>query len=254
MVLEAMSYRLRSYGLSDIGHVRNNNEDVWAELPDYNFFVLADGMGGHRAGEVAAEEAVKCLSQQVKEMVGPETPSFSFEEAQGMIQFAIENTNLHVHEMSRADATLSGMGTTICCLYFHPKGVICGHVGDSRIYRLRSGVLEQLTRDHSLLREMIDKGHLTDREGEEAGFKNVITRAIGTEQYIEPSVHMTEVVDGDIYIMCTDGLTDMLTQREIQTIVNQCESIEAMTFALIESAKRRGGHDNVTVVAVETRV
>lgn len=251
MVLETMPYKIDSYGLSDIGHVRDNNEDVWTALPQYNFFVLADGMGGHQAGEVAAEEAVASLCSSIKEMVGPDTPSFSFEEAHGMIQLAIERTNTHVYEMSRSNSSLRGMGTTLCCLYFHPKGLVYGHVGDSRIYRHRRGQLEQLTSDHSLVREMIDKGHLSQHEGEEASFKNVITRAIGTDRWIESSVHMTDVANEDFIIMCTDGLTDMLSHEEIQSILRQFQSVELVTEALVAAAKDKGGRDNVTVVTVK---
>lgn len=250
MVLETMPYQLSYYGLSDVGHVRENNEDVWKAIPDSRCFIVADGIGGHRAGEVAAHEAVGTLSRYVEEMVGPETPAFSFEEAHGMIQLAIERTNEHVYDLGSENPDLKGMGTTLCVTFFHPKGLVYAHVGDSRIYRLRHRKLDPLTRDHSLLREMLDRGHLQEDESSHIGFKNVITRAIGTDKHIDPTVHMSEVTTGDYYIMCTDGLTDMLKNDEIQSIANRYTEVELITEALVATAKEKGGKDNITVLTI----
>lgn len=253
MVLQAMTYKLKSYGLTDVGHIRENNEDVWAALPEYRFFVLADGMGGHRAGEIAAEEAVNALCTIIKTAHEAGRSPLQFDEAHGMILLAIEEANVQVFNKSMSDPAYFGMGTTLCCLYFHPQGLIYGHVGDSRIYRLRQGKLEPLTRDHSLIGELIDKGHLSKQESEECGFKNVITKAIGTDSYIEPSVHMVDIQSEDTYIMCTDGLTDMLSQDDIEKIANKYPTIEKITQALIDAAKAKGGHDNITVVIVQVQ-
>lgn len=247
---QIMPYKIQAHGISDVGHVRHNNEDVWAELPDHFFYVLADGMGGHQAGEVAAEEAVNALCSQIRSMFEPGADAFTFDEAQGAIQLAIENTNTVVFQKSIKSPELNGMGTTLCCLLFHPQGVIFGHVGDSRIYKMRGGYLDPLTRDHSLLREMIERGKTSTNGDDHKRMKNVITRAIGTEPYVEPAVHMTEVSEGDLFLMCTDGLTDMLTDDEISSILSQPFPIDVLSQTLVNEAKEKGGRDNITVVLV----
>lgn len=250
MVLYVMPYKVSAYGISDLGLVRLNNEDFWAFHPEFNFFVLADGMGGHRAGEVASKEATHVLCRRVKKLLSSRE-EFTLEEAHGVIQIAIEQTNEFIYRMGRADHDLRGMGTTLCCLYFHPKGLIYANVGDSRIYRLRNHQLEQLTKDHSLLREMMDLGQLTEQQASDFLFKNIITRAIGTEASVEPSVHIADVCEEDIYLMCSDGLSDMISFDEIQKVLNESPSIESATNQLIERAKKQGGFDNITVVTVK---
>lgn len=247
---QIMPYKIQAHGLSDVGHVRQNNEDFWAELPDQNFYVLADGMGGHQAGEVAAEEAVNSICHQVRTMFGAGSQELTFDEAQGAIQLAIENTNTAVFQKSLESSSFQGMGTTLCCLLFHTQGLIFAHVGDSRIYKMRRGGLDPLTRDHSLLREMIERGKTSGHGDERKRYKNVITRAIGTEPHVEPAVHMTEVSEGDLFLMCTDGLTDMLSDEEISAIISQPLPINKLTEALVNAAKEKGGHDNITVVLV----
>lgn len=250
MVLQIMPYKVSAIGLSDIGLVRLNNEDFWAHLPDIGFYVLADGMGGHLAGEVAARETVNSLCDIVKKHLASRE-EFTLEETHGIIQIAIEQVNEIVYRMGQASQKLRGMGTTLCCMYFHPKGLIYANVGDSRIYRLRDQHLEQLTKDHSLLREMMDLGQLTESQAPDYLFKNIITRAIGTEPSVEPSVHITDVNDNDIYMMCTDGLSDLLSLHEIEDILNHTPAIQAATRKLVAQAKKNGGFDNVTVVTVK---
>lgn len=244
-----MRYRVAAFGISDIGLVRHNNEDYWAAIPEINFYVLADGMGGHRAGEVAAQEAVKSLCSIVKKsLMKPEAKELSLEEVQGIIGMAIEHCNAVVYQMGRSDYALRGMGTTLCCLLFHPTGLICGHVGDSRIYRLRSRTLEQITRDHSLLFDLVETGQLDERQASEFMYKNIITKAVGTESFLEPSVHIQDLQQGDIYLMCTDGLSDMLSAKDIEIALNMNSSLEETGHRLVNTANARGGYDNVTVV------
>lgn len=246
-----MPYKIQAFGLTDIGHVRENNEDHWGEVPECYFYVLADGMGGHRAGEVAAEEAVNAICDQIRTMVSPQA-SLNFEEAHGAMHLAFENTNAIVHAKGRSSPELRGMGTTLCALLFHPQGLIYAHVGDSRIYRYRNGVLDQLTRDHSLLREMIERGQKTsDQDGRR--IKNIITKAIGTEPMVDPAVHMTEVAENDILLMCTDGLSDMLTDGEIEAILGHNMPVKLLAHRLVDEAKAKGGHDNITAVIVHVQ-
>ncbi|MDB6080746.1 MAG: prpC-A [Chlamydiia bacterium] len=251
-MLRLMPYTLSAYGLTDIGLVRQNNEDVWGYLPEHHLYVLADGMGGHQAGEVAAREAIVFLCSHIRKFLEEnQVETLNLHQIQHIISLAIEDTNHFVHEMSLSHDLLKGMGTTLCCLYFHNESVIYAHVGDSRIYRLRHHRLEQLTQDHSLLRELVDHGKIESEEKGGVLYKNIITRAIGTEVQIEPAVNVALTELGDIYLLCTDGLTDLLTKAEIENFLNQPYTVEEKVRSLIHAAKQKGGYDNITVVLVE---
>lgn len=244
--------KVTSVAASDIGLVRHNNEDVYLELPALETYILADGMGGHQAGEVAASEAVKSMKESL-EVSLPKADQQSLEEAVQAMKAALEAANSHVFKMGRADTSLRGMGTTLCCVHIHPEGVVYGHVGDSRIYRFRQGILEQLTRDHSLVREMVDIGQIDEREATDCLYKNIITRAIGTESSVIPSVRVDLIEHNDLFLLCSDGLSDLLSLQELQEILNTTSSLEDLTRSLIAHAKARGGHDNVTVVLVNVQ-
>ena len=167
-----------------------------------------------------------------------------------MLSGTIQSVNDSIFRMSHENADLKGMGTTLCCLFLHPKGLIYGHVGDSRIYRLRKGKLEQLTHDHSLVRELIDLGKLSEEQAEEFQYKNIITKAIGTEPRVEPTVQSDSIQKGDILMMCSDGLTDLLSDEEIQHIIS-LQPIDKVADILVKTAVVKGGYDNVTAVIVK---
>jgi protein phosphatase len=250
MAATIMSYKVAVFGLSHIGRVRQNNEDVFAILPDCDFFVLADGMGGHQAGEVAAKEAVRLVCDFAKKTWGNPAVKCSFHDMRRLMRQAIEEVNSTVFKMSRTNPQLKGMGTTLCCMHFHAKGVVYAHVGDSRIYRWRRRRLEQITKDHSLFRELVDQGQLTEHQPDFL-YRNIITKAIGTESFVDPSVHLSDIEVDDLYLMCTDGLSDLLTTREIQGVINQGGSLEEIGQELIATANARGGYDNVTVLIMK---
>jgi serine/threonine protein phosphatase PrpC len=247
-----MAYKISIYAQSDPGLVRQNNEDAWVAIPESRLFILADGMGGHRAGEIAAKEAIESLSNTMTKLFQSK-PNLSLQEARQALQQAIEQANHLVYRLSRREEHLKGMGTTLCCVYFHEEGVICAHVGDSRIYRLRKGKLDLLTVDHSLVRELIDLGQLNEAQAPNFLYKNILTRAIGTEPTVEPSLHVEKCVQGDIYLICSDGLSDMLTHSQIAMILNRTSTIEDAGKSLISAAKQRGGHDNITVVMMQVQ-
>lgn len=253
MVVHLMPYKVLSVGISDIGLVRENNEDVWSKLAAQRVFVLADGMGGHQAGEIASKEAVNELCSILSKKLDIKDENLDLDLAREIIYEAIQEVNAHVYQMGRKDYDLRGMGTTLCCLHFHQKGLIYAHVGDSRIYRLRDKKLIQLTKDHSLLRELVDLGQLSERQAEDFLYKNIITKAIGTEPKVEPSVRIGELVDHDIFLMCSDGLSDLLTFEEIESIMNKKLAMKEMAQELIDAAKERGGHDNITVVLAKVQ-
>lgn len=241
-----MSYKIVVAGLSDPGLVRQSNEDIWSQVPECAVFALADGMGGHRAGEIAAREAMHVLSSLVRKI----KPHLSLYEARDAWVGVIKQVNQSIYKLARSDDHLKGMGTTLCCMQFREDGIVYGHVGDSRIYRLRQGALEQLTSDHSLLRELMDLGQIAEGQATDFLYKNILTRAIGTEPSVEPSVYTCDIVAGDLYLMCTDGLSDALSEKEIEVTLNSATSVENAVRALIDGAKRKGGFDNITAVVM----
>lgn len=243
-----MNMALSAYGLSDRGLVRQNNEDYWSSVPEYHLYLLADGMGGHQAGEVAAREAVTFFCMQFREHF-EELLHPTLEEASTLLKTTLERTNKFVLEMSRSHDLLRGMGTTLCLLQFFGDRALFSHVGDSRIYRLRNHTLEQLTQDHSLLREMRDLGTAID-PSKTAVFKNIITKAVGTDESLDVTVHVQLLQPNDVYLLCSDGLSDCLNSQEIEQCLNQPHTVEERVRALIHAAKAKGGYDNITVVLI----
>ncbi len=250
--VQPLKLKLTAYGLSDIGLVRQNNEDVWGSVPEHHFYALADGMGGHQAGEVASREAILFLCNYIRGELENKSPEeYGSSQIVALMERAIQATNRCVYEMSTSHELLKGMGTTLCCLYVHDEYAVYAHVGDSRIYRLRGGRLEQLTQDHSLLRELIDQGLHYQQTAETQQYKNIITKAIGTEDSIETSIHCSLICPNDIYLLCSDGLSDVLSKAELEECLNQPYTVEEKVRALIHNAKHKGGFDNITVVLVE---
>lgn len=236
-------------GISDVGLVRQNNEDVWAELPDLGFYILADGMGGHQAGEIASREAVEFLSKLLQKGFRGKKKDLTL--AMEHIRQAIIEVNAHVYGLSRQQPELKGMGTTLCLLYVHDDGVIIAHIGDSRIYRFREGKLQQLTKDHSLLRELVDLGQIEESQMRDFHYKNIITRAIGTEPMVQPAIEKTELKALDTYILCSDGLSDLLSLEEIEKAMVDSKTLSDAAITLVSLSKMKGGHDNVTLLLVE---
>jgi serine/threonine protein phosphatase PrpC len=225
-------------GISDIGLSRPNNEDVWAALPELGFFALADGMGGHQAGEIAAKEAIEKLFCSFR-------PS---EDPIAALHLAIEQANKTVFEKGRACEQLNGMGTTLCCLYWTSKAVVYAHVGDSRIYRFRNAKLEQLTEDHSLFSRLRLLGK---PPSDTYPYKNVITRAIGTSRKVTPEISLTSFEPNDLFLLCSDGLSDSLTIQDMEKVIQRSDTLQNAASRLIEKAKIKGSSDNITVLLVQ---
>ncbi len=246
MTVRSIAYKITSFGRSDIGLVRHNNEDVWDSLSEQKFYILADGMGGHRAGEVAARETVERLSRYIRQ--SPKINKGSLDEDVEIILDLIQKVNQDVYLKARSDSDLRGMGTTLCCTYFHEKGVVFAHVGDSRIYRFHGKKLDQLTRDHSLVTEMIDLGELSAKNVDGVPYKNIITRAIGTEPIVKVSIGISEFAENDQFMMCSDGLSDLLSPKKIETILKSTQDLQSKVDQLIDAAIDLGGKDNITAV------
>lgn len=244
-------YTVISYGISDQGLVRQNNEDVWKSLPSHHFFVLADGMGGHNAGEIAAKEAVENLSMSVKRIFSScQKENSEAEHIVSHLHYAIQDANCWVKQLAEENAAYEGMGTTLCCFLLHKNWLIYAHVGDSRIYRFKN-TLEQLSEDHSLKNHLLKKGKLTTENMERYPYKNRITRAIGTQHLVTPDIDYIEVEQGDIFFLCSDGLTDHLSDDEITLILHECSCVEQASKRLVDAAKAKGGKDNITIVMIK---
>lgn len=241
-----MRYKLRSSGLSDVGLNRLNNEDVWVALPEEGFFAIADGMGGHQAGEVAAKEALSSLLQSLISLKKEDSL-----ELIRVLRSAIEQANQWVFHLGRKVEAYYGMGTTLCCLLCTKEAVIYAHIGDSRIYRLRKKGLELLTKDHSLFTEWLEEAGRLAEEPDPVPSKNVLTKAVGTHPRVTPEIALTAYEPGDLYLLCSDGLSDALTAEEIEAslfIAKNDLSLAAKT--LVTQAKQKGASDNITVLIV----
>jgi serine/threonine protein phosphatase PrpC len=221
---------------SDAGRQRLANEDAYfARSPAY---AVADGMGGAQAGEVAARIAAESFENQLSE-------SGSAEEK---LARAANEANRRIFEMARSDASVSGMGTTLTGALVSDNEVSIVHVGDSRAYLFRDGELRQLTRDHSLVEELRRRGRLTSEEAEEHPQRSIITRALGPDAEVEADLHSHQVRSGDVFLICSDGLTSMVREERLREILVQSPSLKAAVDSLIDEANRQGGRDNITVV------
>lgn len=222
---------------TDTGRQRNANEDsFFVRAP---IFVVADGMGGAQAGEVASRAAADAFDVDL-----PEGPP------EQILRETILAANRRIHELAREDPSRAGMGTTLTAAIVNAEReeVAIGHVGDSRAYRLRGRRLEQLTRDHSLVEEMRRKGQLTDAQAEEHPQRSIITRALGPEPEVEPDVHTVSAAPGDVFLICSDGLTTMLGEEEIAKLLSAATSMQGAVRALVDEANRAGGRDNITAL------
>ncbi|TAK50885.1 MAG: Stp1/IreP family PP2C-type Ser/Thr phosphatase [Gammaproteobacteria bacterium] len=246
--------RVQAIGLSDTGKVREHNEDAIASDSDIGLYVLADGMGGYNAGEVASGIAVKTIANLVRE-------SFLAMELEGVdkatglhrpgiiLRDAIARANKIIHQTSKSQSQCEGMGTTVAAVLFHDNRVAVAHVGDSRVYRLRGDTFEQLTMDHSLLQELVDRGFYSPEEAQRATNKNYVTRALGVETTVDVDVREFPVQVGDWLILCSDGLTDMVEDEDIHlTISTFGANLDTVARQLVQLANDSGGRDNISVL------
>ncbi|MBD0290745.1 MAG: Stp1/IreP family PP2C-type Ser/Thr phosphatase [Thermoleophilia bacterium] len=224
-------------GVTDAGRKRRRNEDSFVVDPP--LFAVADGMGGAQAGEVASRLAAAVF----REYHGAD----ELEPAE-RVQAIIQEANRRIFERSRADTAASGMGTTVTAAIVGGQRIVVGHVGDSRAYRVRDGELHQLTEDHSLVADLVRSGRLTPEEADAHPQRSVITRALGTDPEVDVDTCAVEAQPGDVYLLCSDGLTTMVGDDEILRVLAESRSLEAAGKALVKAANRHGGDDNVTVV------
>ncbi len=206
-------------------------------------------MGGHQAGEIAARETIETLAKAIPAALTPIPPP---PVALALtLQSIIEKTNKKIYHLGSSTPALFGMGTTLCCILWTPDAVVYAHVGDSRIYRLRQGRLSALTKDHSLYSQWLSFGALAERCETPFPYKNVITRAIGTSKKVRPDINIIPYRPNDLYLLCSDGLSDALSDQEMGKIIDRSENLELAAHRLIEKAKIKGSNDNITVLLVQ---
>ncbi|HSK16990.1 MAG TPA: Stp1/IreP family PP2C-type Ser/Thr phosphatase [Gaiellaceae bacterium] len=226
-----------SAGRTDPGRVRRRNEDSFVIDPP--LFAVADGMGGAQAGEVASRLAAAAFREYHEaDSEGPEA----------RVRAIIQEANRRIYERARSDSEASGMGTTITAALVGADGVTIGHVGDSRAYRIREGRLEQLTDDHSLVADLMRGGRLTQEEAEAHPQRSVITRALGTDPDVDVDTLSVEAAAGDLFLLCSDGLTTMVPDEAILRTVEEASTLDDAALALLRAANKGGGEDNITVV------
>ncbi len=248
--------KLIIHGLSDVGLVRGHNEDKIAWDENLGLILLADGMGGHNAGEVASELAVNCIIDSLRGVLIPDIEKAVDRHA--AVDEAIQYANSEIVQVALERQECAGMGTTIVLSLFYGDSVIFGHVGDSRIYRYRDEILSQVTTDHSLVQEMVDNGYLSEEEALTSASRNLITRALGIADTVDVDVIEGDCRIDDLYLLCSDGLTDLVTDEEITGIFKQhsdgngysASNLESIAVSLVSSANERGGKDNISTVLV----
>ncbi|MEL7296467.1 MAG: Stp1/IreP family PP2C-type Ser/Thr phosphatase [Pseudomonadota bacterium] len=251
--------KIKFSALTDTGRVRDHNEDAIATNSEAGLLVLADGMGGYNAGEVASGIAVKTVYGLLSDAVLREKRG-EIESTTGLMRQTIalrdgvRRANKIIHQTAQSQPQCEGMGTTIVAGLFYDNRLSIAHVGDSRLYRLRGGELSQITLDHSLLQELIDRGFYSEEEAQRSTNRNYVTRALGVEAQVEVEIQETEVQVGDIYLLCSDGLPDMVEDEDIHlTITTFSDNLDTASKQLIKLANEHGGRDNISVMLAHVK-
>ncbi len=253
---------MRSAGKSDVGLVRKINEDSFACInlsqklglteEDVQLFIVADGMGGHNAGEVASSMAIDEIAGYIIDRYAKLDKNEDFEIGiNTLIKEAISHANDKIYKKSLLESSCFGMGTTLSLVFIINYAVYIGHIGDSRIYLIRNNTITRLTDDHSLVAELVKNGTIKPEEAHNHPQKNIITRSLGTEYSIQSDAKQLIANEGDLLLICSDGLTNMLEDEEILNIVNNIGNIDRSCIELINEAKNRGGNDNITAIVIQ---
>jgi len=241
---------MKSASRTDIGHVRVVNEDralVVPELQGFTLAIVADGMGGHQAGDTASQLAVELIRDELR-ILPPGESGAVYEER---LRLAIAAANTRIYETAKAQEQFSGMGTTVVVTLADEAGLLVAHIGDSRAYLYQDGRLVQLTDDHSLVYELVRSGQLTKEEAEKHPRRNVLIRALGTDESVDADIRYHDWKPGDIVLLCSDGLSGMITERMIGDALGAGGELEKTADTLVELALAEGGDDNITVVLLE---
>lgn len=246
-----------SAGLTDVGRKRNHNEDSFLVDEELQLFVVADGMGGHAGGGTASRLAVETIDREMRAARGaPDNPFSQTTPLQDSLlpeylRSAVEKACFEIFKAAQEDPRLAGMGTTTIALCVHGEHALFAHVGDSRAYLVRGDLIQQISEDHSLVNEQIKAGMITPEEAKHSRYKNIITRSVGFEEEVQVDVMGIVSEPDDFYILCSDGLANLVDDKEIREVVHSVALAEAPK-KLIELANERGGDDNITVIVVKT--
>jgi serine/threonine protein phosphatase PrpC len=251
--LPGLPFALGAYGETDVGRVRGTNEDCFAVIPHLGLFMVADGMGGAAAGEVASHAAI----EQVRRAVEDRETTWSADAAvsspeSGPRRFiaGIRRANRVIHALAQRDPSIRGMGTTFAGILLLGRCAVVAHVGDSRVYRLRQGELERMTHDHSLAHHLVELGVLRPQEVATFAHRNIITRAVGPHETVDVDTKIVDVRPGDVFLICSDGLTGELGDDEIAAILRERRGPGVTVGRLVDRANEKGGADNITAVLV----
>lgn len=248
---------LKIAGLTDVGRMRSHNEDSISTDENIGLVVLADGMGGYKAGEVASGIATSLITSEVRAALDKHKLKNEIDEETGLsgeslvMRDAAITANRAIYETSQSQSRLSGMGTTLVSALFYDNRVTIVHVGDSRLYRLREDHFEQITKDHSLLQELVDRGFYTPEEAKKSSKKNVVTRALGVDAEVKPEVQEEIVLPNDVYLLCSDGLNDMVDDNDMRMVIGTLSgNLQLAAEQLVEMANDLGGKDNISVILI----
>jgi protein phosphatase len=232
-------------GRTDVGVIRSGNEDNYLMVPDRGVYIVADGMGGHAAGEVASEMAVRIIARELGDL-SSSTDSAAAER----VRSSIMQANSAIFERTLSEQDKRGMGTTATAMVLLGGNYLIGQVGDSRAYILRDGALTQVTKDHSYVQEQVDAGYLSPEEARTHPYSNVITRCVGANVDVAPDVYSGALRPGDVYLLASDGLTGMIEDEDLHRMMLRAVEPQQLADELVDEANRRGGLDNVTVIVI----
>ena len=236
---------------TDPGRARENNEDAVVVDSDTQLCVLADGMGGYNAGEIASGMATAFIKSEMARWLAEAGRGAKAKEIRRALEICVDNANRSIFNAADSNPQYSGMGTTLVVGVFFGSNLLLGHIGDSRCYRQRNGEFMQITKDHSLLQEQIDAGLITPEQAAISSIKNLVTRALGVEDAVMVELNEHVVESGDFYLMCSDGLSDMVDDAEIASILGASTTMEQKADSLVACANEHGGRDNISVLLVQ---
>lgn len=250
--------QIKASSISDVGLKRDGNEDSFSTDDSLGLYIVADGMGGHLAGEVASRIAVEMINKSFRKWIEEEAqaneffgkPDSSLSLKGNYILSSIRLANKVVYEMAMEYKQYHGMGTTVVILLVTPTLIIAANVGDSRIYMLRAGELERLSKDHTIVSEQVEMGMMTEEEAATSPMKHILTRNFGSSETVEPDIFELEPSNNDRFVLCSDGLTDLVTDEEIFEMTQSEDDPENLCRKFIDTVLKRGAHDNTTVISV----
>ena len=257
--MATLSAALEFVSATDPGRVRSHNEDSIGTDTEIGLAILADGMGGYNAGEVASGIAVAVVSSETKRVLSGSRltdvdPATGLTEAEQIAKASSTKANMSIFEAARSQPQYSGMGTTLVVALFFDNRICVAHVGDSRLYRMRGDSFEQISRDHSLLQEQIDSGMITKEDAKLSQNKNLVTRALGIDSEVDTEVHVYDTKLGDIYLLCSDGLSDMVEDEDMQLTLSSLQTnLQLAADQLVQQANDNGGRDNISVILVKVK-